>query len=91
MKKLMILTLLTSVLMPTLAQARSPQMKKYNHCKEATAWVGQNIKEVMPKVKETNQPYRVAYEDGVLTDDYILNRLTIIIQDDGTILDVSCR
>lgn len=91
MKKLMILMAFMAAAMPVIAEARSPLMEEYTHCKEAKAWEGQNIKDLMPKVKATKHPYRIVHEHGSMTDDLVIDRLTIIIDDEGTVLDISCR
>lgn len=91
MKSIVILLGVIAAAMPMTAEARSPHLKEHSHCNKAKAWEGQEIKNIMPKVKATKYPYRVVHEHGSMTDDLVTDRLTIIIDDEGTILDISCR
>lgn len=90
-KSIIVLLGIIAVSMPLVAEARSPLLEEYTHCKDAKAWEGQNIKDIMPKVKATKHPYRVVHEHGSMTDDLVIDRLTIIIDDEGKVLDISCR
>ena len=91
MKSIVILLGIIAVATPLVAEARSPHLKEPSHCNKAKAWEGQDIENIMPKVKATKHPYRVVHEHGSMTDDFVIDRLTIIVDDEGTILDISCR
>lgn len=82
-----------SVLFSTVAMARSPmrelQTPEY-HC-DFQKWVGQPVAEVQEEVRTLGRPYRIIYEGGVVAQDFIKGRITIIEDYKHNVKSVSCE
>lgn len=91
-KTLFFAAIVAGLVASPLAMARSPlPPKDLNYHCDFQKWVGQPVAKVKEEVRTLGRPYRIIYEGGIVTQDFIKGRITITQDYKHNVQSVSCE